>query len=89
MIRPVATRWTAFFLAYSRLLRLKPILDYIVVDDNSKDKIDQILIWGKLEARRKAEQMIAIINNKAFWDSLARYTVYFIYAHNVQLNSIL
>ncbi|PPR07164.1 hypothetical protein CVT24_010717 [Panaeolus cyanescens] len=64
VIRPVATRWTAYFMAYKRLLELKTSLCLLV--DKKRDR----LLVGKTSAQQKATEMIALIQNSLFWHKL-------------------
>ena len=64
VIRPVATRWTAFFLAYMRLLQLLWVLQLLVQLYRNR------LLSGKAASRRKAQEMIVIIERLEFWHGL-------------------
>ena len=66
-IRPVITRWTAFYLAYCRLLELKWVLDLLL--QNNKDR----LLAGNAATRRKAQEVIGILTTSTFWTGLLRY----------------
>lgn len=66
VIRPVVTRWTAYFLAYQRLLELYWVLQILL--QNNRDR----LTAGNAATRRKAEEMIKIIETAAFWQGLTR-----------------
>ena len=76
VIRPVPTRWTAYYLAYRRLLDLRPTLELIVISDANKQPADRQIIPADRSAdrstREKAEKMVAIIKSGVFWQSLVR-----------------
>lgn len=65
IIRAVLTRWTAHFLAYSRLLEVRTQLQALAADPSK-------MVTGDRNARIRAEIMVAIINNAAFWEAIAR-----------------
>jgi hypothetical protein len=44
VIRPVLTRWTAFYLAYTRLLKLQRPIDNVIEDDAHKAEQDRQVI---------------------------------------------
>ncbi|KAF8164061.1 ribonuclease H-like domain-containing protein [Pholiota molesta] len=68
VIRPVVTRWTAFYLAYTRLLELYWVLDILVRTNRER------LLTGNAASRRKGLETIAIIQNGSFWTGLTRIT---------------
>lgn len=74
VIRPVPTRWTAYYLAYRRLLDLRTTLEFIVVDDANKQLSERQVIPATQDraAREKASRMVEIIKSPLFWNSLAR-----------------
>ncbi|KAJ6612743.1 hypothetical protein B0H10DRAFT_1807010, partial [Mycena sp. CBHHK59/15] len=76
VIRAVLTRWTTHYLAYQRLLELRPALESIVITDSMHPKLD--LIKGDTKAKAKAKRMMALIKNVSFWHALARYLAVFI-----------
>lgn len=69
-IRPVITRWTAFYLAYCRLLELKWVLDILLQNNKAR------LLSGTTAARRKAQEIIEIMSSSSFWMGLLRYATY-------------
>ncbi len=75
VIRPVPTRWTAYYLAYRRLLDLRTTLNLIVAEDASKNPADRQVIpaQGERAAREKAAKMVDLINSATFWQSIARF----------------
>ena len=75
VIRAALTRWTAHYLAFSWLLALQHPLKSLVNHDAMADPDKHILnpSGGSVANRRKANEMIAIIENPAFWHALARY----------------
>lgn len=50
VIRPVPTRWTAFYLAYRRLLDLRVALEAVISADALLDPKDQHIVSGKKDA---------------------------------------
>ncbi|KAF5319230.1 hypothetical protein D9619_008286 [Psilocybe cf. subviscida] len=74
VIRPVPTRWTAFYLAYDRLIKLRSVLVWIIENDADKPVAERQIIQPAHErsAREKAARMIDIINHHEFWVSLTR-----------------
>ncbi|KAI9457355.1 ribonuclease H-like domain-containing protein [Lactarius psammicola] len=73
VIWPVPTRWTAYYLAYRRLLDLRSTLEFIIADDAQKaPEEQQIIPLRDRAAREKAQKMVAIIKNPSFWLALAR-----------------
>lgn len=75
VIRPVPTRWTAYYLAYRRLLDLKTTLELIIAEDASKDPVDRQVIpeQGDRAAREKAVKMVDLIRRADFWQSISRF----------------
>src|ERR1700742_5406786 len=54
VIRPVPTRWTAFYCAYKRLLRLRHTLKMILGADRMRTTDDQMVFQGTRQAKEKA-----------------------------------
>jgi hypothetical protein len=78
VIRAVLTRWTAHYLAFKRLLELQHPLRALVNHDAMAPP-DQLILnppGGTTANKRKAREMIAIIEDSGFWHSLARYKYY-------------
>jgi len=73
VIRPVPTRWTAYFLAYRRLLELRVILELIVAEDAAKALEHRQVIIGDRDAQSTARKMVECIKDGFFWNSLARF----------------
>ena len=73
MIRAVITRWTAHFAAYARILDIRWVLEQLVHEDEALPRNNSRLMTGDKASQQKAEKMIAIIKNSAFWHNLARY----------------
>ncbi|KAI5898768.1 uncharacterized protein SCHCODRAFT_02173469 [Schizophyllum commune H4-8] len=78
IIRACLTRWTSHYLAFSRLLQLRKVIENVI----AKDKYDaeqlggkSCIIKGKKEAKEKAKKMIALINSGEFWHDVLRMTV--------------
>ena len=78
VIRAVLTRWTAHYLAFKRLLELQHPLRALVTHDKMAQPDQHILIPSGSTAanKRKAREMIAIIEDSTFWHSLARCETY-------------
>ena len=74
VIRAVLTRWTAHYLAFSRLLELQHPLKVLVSHDAMAAPDKKILVpsGGSAANKRKAREMIATIEDPVFWHSLAR-----------------
>lgn len=74
VIRAVLTRWTAHYLAFSRLLELQHPLKVLVSHDAMAQPNNKILnpSGGNAASKKKAREMVAIIENSAFWHALAR-----------------
>ncbi|KAF9037773.1 ribonuclease H-like domain-containing protein [Panaeolus papilionaceus] len=72
VIWPVPTRWTAFFLAYRRLLELRPTLLDIFQDQRNDNPEIAALIPRDRAGREKAEAMIKLMDDALFWHALAR-----------------
>ena len=81
MIRPVLTRWTAYYLAYERLLVLREVLECIVISDEHKAESEKQVITGSREARKEAKKMVDIIRNPLFWYNLLRHDLF----HNLSI----
>jgi hypothetical protein len=74
LIRAVLTRWTAHYLAFSHLLELQYPLQALVTCDAMAAPNEQILIpsSGTSASKKKAAQMVNLIESGAFWHVLAR-----------------
>jgi hypothetical protein len=73
VLRAVLTRWTAHFLAYSRLLDLRASLTSIVYADEARPNPQKLIMTGDAKAKAKAKLMIEVIKDQQFWVALARY----------------
>ena len=71
VIRAVLTRWTAHYLAYRRLLDLRPALQSIALDDSCRHPNESIFIKGPPDSKNKARAMMGVIDNHGFWQGLA------------------
>lgn len=80
VIRAVLTRWTAHYLAFRRLLELKLFIQALVSEDAMAPEDQKILTpQGSSTAnKRKAREMVVIIEDGRFWHSLARYETFFV-----------
>ncbi|KAH9068192.1 hypothetical protein EDB83DRAFT_2222872, partial [Lactarius deliciosus] len=74
VIRAVLTRWTAHYLAFRRLLQLHRPLTVLVNSDAMALPHQRILVSPGLSAsnKRRAQEMVVIIEDGSFWHSLAR-----------------
>ena len=72
VIHAVITRWTAHYLAYNRLISLRPALVMVATNDSTciALNLNSNIITRNAAAKGKAEQMIAAIMNLRFWESL-------------------
>jgi hypothetical protein len=71
VLRAVLTRWTAHYVAYRRLLQLYPSLKGLVLSDLTKPDAEKVLVSGDSAAKRKAREMVAVIENPSFWHNIA------------------
>ena len=78
VIRAMLTRWTAHYLAFKRLLELQHPPQALVNHDAMAPSNQLILnpLGGTTANKRKAREMIAIIENSGFWHSLIRYDLF-------------
>ena len=77
VIRAVLTRWTAHYLAFRRLLELRLPLRTLVTQDAMAPPALRILnTSGSSAANKKTLEMVAIIEDGAFWQSLVRYETF-------------
>lgn len=75
VLRAVLTRWTAHYLAYRRLLELRPSLMMLIQNDETEVAAgrESFLVTGDRRAKEKARDMKWLIQNGLFWHNLARY----------------
>ena len=87
VIRAVLTRWTAHYLAYSRLLALEPHLKALVSKDLIKGEQNSQLIIGDARSKAKAREAISIIidHGNTFWNGLRGYFLYLISLKSLKL----
>lgn len=71
VLRAILTRWTAHYVAYRRLLQLYPSLKGLVLSDLTKNDAEKVLVSGDSSSKRKAREMVAVIENPLFWHSIA------------------
>jgi hypothetical protein len=71
VIRAVLTRWTAHYLAYKRLLELKWVLETVTQQDALRPTNEKILVSGDAKAKVKARNIIKIVEDANFWQSIA------------------
>ncbi|KAH6903798.1 hypothetical protein BKA70DRAFT_1103704, partial [Coprinopsis sp. MPI-PUGE-AT-0042] len=69
LILPVLTRWTSHYLSLSRLLRLQLYFMGLLLSSSKREAL--VTAAGpKAEQRRKAEEVIGIIERPDFWISV-------------------
>jgi len=80
VIRAVLTRWTAHYLAFRRLLELRISIQALVLEDTLAPDDQKIIIpQGSSAAnRKKAREMMTVIEDGSFWHSLARYETFLV-----------
>jgi hypothetical protein len=71
VLRAVLSRWTAHYVAYRRLLQLYPSLKGLVLSDLTKHDAEKVLVSGDSASKRKAREMVAVIETPLFWYSIA------------------
>jgi len=76
VLRAVLTRWTSHYLAYERLLLLRPTLKRLVADEQARDDNMKLIVTGKKDARERAEAILELIDTPLFWDRLHKVTRY-------------
>jgi hypothetical protein len=69
VLRAVLTRWLSHYLAYRRLLELRPALELLVTKHEN-----QLMSTGDARSRRKTQAALDTIKNATFWHALARYS---------------
>lgn len=79
VIRAVLTRWTAHYLSYSRLLDLRSVLIMVVEMDSRRQEKDRCVVAGDAKSKKKAKEMVALIQNDTFWRALLRYGSFFLF----------
>ena len=72
VIRAALTRWTAHYMAYHRLLELRPKMLSIVYDDESLPANQKLITIGDAKAKAKARHMISVIQDALFWHAITR-----------------
>lgn len=73
IIRAVLTRWTMHYQAYRRLRELRTVIATVVLDNGHLPVGERRVITGDARARAKANEMVNLVNNGRFWDSLTVY----------------
>ncbi|KAI0082950.1 ribonuclease H-like domain-containing protein [Irpex rosettiformis] len=96
VVRAVLTRWTSHFLAYRRLLFLRPYIMTMVQQDSNASESQ--IITGSSSAKAKAVEIISYLNDDKFWSAVKQMELHlepFAYATNItqsdkaQLDSVL
>jgi hypothetical protein len=79
VIHAVLTRWTVHYLAFRRLLELHRPLQVLMNQDTMASSDQKVLCpsGSTVANKRKAIDMIAIIDDSSFWHSLARCKPFF------------
>ncbi|KAH7921717.1 hypothetical protein BV22DRAFT_1018819, partial [Leucogyrophana mollusca] len=72
VIRAVLTRWTAHYLAYSRLLKLRQALVAVVSAEELRAHDKKKILTGDSRSKKQAIKMMARINDKPFWRGIIR-----------------
>ncbi|KAF8439857.1 hypothetical protein L210DRAFT_3402144 [Boletus edulis BED1] len=67
ILRAVLTRWLSHYLAYRRLLEVRPALELLITKHEFT-----LLASGNRIACRKTETAIVTIKNATFWHAMAR-----------------
>ena len=68
VVRAVITRWTSHFLAYRRLLRLRPYIMTMILQDECQEKSH--IITGTSSAKAKATEIISYLKDDQFWNAI-------------------
>ncbi|KAG1752181.1 hypothetical protein EDB19DRAFT_1627844, partial [Suillus lakei] len=68
IIRAVLTRWLSHYLAYQRLLDVRPSLELLIAKHEA-----EIRSTGDARSRAKTSAAIATIKNPTFWHAMARW----------------
>jgi hypothetical protein len=58
-------------MAYRRLLQLYPSLRALNYNDKTKPDSEKVLVSGDAAAKRKAKQMVLLIEKPLFWHNIA------------------
>ena len=61
VICPVPTCWTAYYLAYKRLIKLRQVLELPIFEDAAEDSLKKFIVTGNAAAKLKAVEMIGLI----------------------------
>ncbi|KIY49894.1 hypothetical protein FISHEDRAFT_31177, partial [Fistulina hepatica ATCC 64428] len=74
VLNAVITRWTAHYVAYSRLLELHDVLAVLVAKDEAMVPENRFLIpkKGKRDAKLKAARMVGILKSSVFWHTITQ-----------------
>ena len=68
VIRAVLTRWTSHYLAYRRLIRLRPFIMAMIQQDESATTSQ--IITGTSSAKAKAVEAISHLKDDKFWSAV-------------------
>ncbi|EIW73832.1 hypothetical protein CONPUDRAFT_21809, partial [Coniophora puteana RWD-64-598 SS2] len=76
VIRAVITRWTAHFVAYRRLIKLRRTLMAVASTEILRPDDKKMIITGDKKARQKALTMLLLIqdHSQQFWKAIERIT---------------
>lgn len=72
IMRAVPTRWTAFHLAFRRLLRLQPSILAAVNEDESRIATQRLIIQGDSRSKARAKAMVELTRSQALWSGLSK-----------------
>jgi hypothetical protein len=67
VLRAVLTHWLSHYLAYRRLLELRPALELLVTKHEGN-----LMSSGDVQSCRKTQTAINMIKNATFWHAMAR-----------------
>ncbi|KAJ8590093.1 hypothetical protein M405DRAFT_737485, partial [Rhizopogon salebrosus TDB-379] len=67
IIRAVLTRWLSHYLAYRRLLEVRPTLELLITRHEAS-----LRSTGNAQSRAKTSAAITTIKNPTFWHAMAR-----------------
>ncbi|EIW81491.1 hypothetical protein CONPUDRAFT_37147, partial [Coniophora puteana RWD-64-598 SS2] len=72
----VITRWTAHFVAYRRLIKLRRTLGTVAGNEILRPDDQKMIITGDKKARQKALTMLLLIQDQSqqFWKAIERIT---------------
>lgn len=72
VLRAVLTRWTAHYLAYTRLYNLRLPLEALITSDPTLPEKERCVIFGDEKAQEKARHMVTVVQDPLFWPAIDR-----------------